>query len=196
MQNISALVKKELDQSSRKVRDAISKDLQVDPSKQAAKDAKNLESSIAFDFAQMLPYEVFDDTEFEQRTISEWLNMTEPLEDAESLAQSFNAKGLPAAEWVDTLSGREIAYAKIPIPAKALCGSEWKNCLVTAYNHVSDLWKVTWKKTSGWQLEHLMDDDEESEEEVDIPASRPETSATDENEPVLKREVWIHRYAV
>ena len=133
----------------------------------------------AIDFTQALPYEVFDNTEFEQRTVWEWLDLRSDINDSNGRIGSFNKQASDSVVWL----------AKIPIPAKALEGSEWKNCLVTAYNAQKDIWKVTWKKTNGWQLEHNLD-----EEDEDV-SDKGSDSEEEDNLDSRNKEAWINRYA-
>ena len=141
----------------------------------------------AIDFTQALPYEVFDNTEYEQRTVGEWLDLRSEINESNGRGKLNARIGSPEKVASDSLSSA-VWLAKIPIPAKALEGSEWKNCLVTAYNSEKDLWKVTWKKTNGWQLEHNLD-----EEDEDV-SDKGSDSEEEDNLGSRNREAWINRY--
>lgn len=140
----------------------------------------------AIDFTQMLPYEVFDNTEYEQRTVREWLDLRSDINDSNGPRKSSTSSSEKLA--AESLSFG-VYLAKIPIPAKALEGSIWRNCLVTAYSAEKDLWKVTWKKSNGWQLEHNLD-----EEDEDV-SDKGSDSEEEDNLDSRNREAWISRYA-
>jgi dynein heavy chain len=131
-------------------------------------------------YAQLLSYETFDDTEFEQRTREEWLNLQNSADSKEILAEES------VGDWVDKTAAKHIIFPKIPIPAVALCRRAWLPCLVTAYDSVKDLWKVEWRRSSGWQLEHSSDQkdasDFEDQEDLDS-QDNDKSSAT----------IWMHR---
>ena len=151
------------------------------------------QESLSTDYATLLPYEIFDDTEYDPRTSEEWLDMRMYGSMSEL---ELNDEEKPVEDWVDKSAPSHIQFAKIPVPAKALYGSDWKNCLVTAYDPELDVWKVVWRNGSGWELEHVQDDssDSENEEEEEEPMSRPFTSNTDDGTDLgAKRDMWLHR---
>jgi dynein heavy chain len=129
-------------------------------------------------YAQLLSYETFDDTEFEQRTREEWLDLQANADSKEILTEES------VGDWVDKTAAKHILFPKIPIPAVALCRKAWVPCLVTAYDSVQDLWKVEWRRSSGWQLEYDADqkDDFDNTEDLD-------SQDNDKN----SAKIWMHR---
>ena len=137
-------------------------------------------------YSQQLNYEIFDDTEFEQRTITEWLNLKLDNESSESLEENNQVD-----DWVDKSAPKHILFAKLPIPAVALRRKSWIPCLVTAYDTLKNLWKVKWIKTSGWQLEFQADQDDESD--FDVEDDEENVESTKESLDRNKRVLWLHR---
>jgi len=82
-----------------------------------------------------LHVQVFDNDEFDNRTIHEWLNM--------------DRKSWNIAEFPD-YTNCEIAYASIPIPAQGFIYPHWKECYAYAYNFKKKQWKVFWKVHRLW----------------------------------------------
>ncbi|KAJ1569497.1 Dynein heavy chain 1, axonemal [Cladochytrium tenue] len=113
-------------------------------------------------FANMLPLSVFDDTNFDGRTLVEWLSM--------------NANGSANDGLAVALARGDIIEAVVPIPAKALFspGSDgqvrvegsWKNCLATHYNASENKWHVKYIDYNGWELDSAQNDgsDENSDD--------------------------------
>ncbi|KAL6609170.1 dynein heavy chain and region D6 of dynein motor-domain-containing protein [Neocallimastix sp. 'constans'] len=95
-----------------------------------------------------IPLEYFDNTEYESRTIEEWLNINRnPIE-------------IPNKEKGDT-----ILFASIPLPAIAFEYPEWRECYVTGYNYENDLWNIKWKETSTWYVEENISNENEDKDE-------------------------------
>ena len=132
-------------------------------------------------YAQMLPLEVFDNTEFESRTIDEWLDL-----------KVSEAKSIDVDEWVDTSAPKHVRHAKIPIPALALRRNVWLSCLVTAYDSMLQLWKVQWTKNSGWQLEYDQDLDESNFDLSDDGSQSQGLIGDTAN----KKIAWLHRLRI
>jgi dynein heavy chain len=82
-----------------------------------------------------LKIQVFDNEEFDNRTIHEWLNMDR---------KNWNIEEFP------DYSNCEMAYTSIPIPAQGFLYPEWKECYAYAYNFKKKEWKVFWKVHKLW----------------------------------------------
>lgn len=136
-------------------------------------------------YSQLLNYETFDNTEFEQRTLEEWLDLK-----MDNAAGDILIPEESTGEWVDKTAPKHILFAKIPIPAVALRRKAWVPCLVVAYDSLQELWKVQWRKNSGWQLEHQADQTDESDFELD----EEDIDDTNPNDSERNRKViWMHR---
>ena len=134
-------------------------------------------------YAQLLSYETFDDTEFEQRTLEEWLDL-KPKEISDLLSEES------VGDWVDKSAGKDIMFPKIPIPAVGLLRKARMPCLVTAYNSALDLWKVQWQKNSCWQLEYNSDITNQGHFDIDVSGNNDSHALnTDKNNKI----VWMHR---
>ena len=152
-----------------------------DVQSESAQDANSMPT---MDYAALLPYEVFDDTEFEQRTIDEWLDLR-TQEDIDN-----NQENDRLCAWINPAASNDIKYAKIPIPAKAFHRNIWRNCFVTAYNQKTQLWKAVWSTESGWDLEKPVDDGLEDDEEEDIFAATRDEIIVQGVDPGF---MWLHR---
>jgi hypothetical protein len=86
--------------------------------------------------------------------------------------------------WVDDNAPENFKFAKIPIPAKAFHGNRWKNCFVTVFDELKNLWKCVWSTENGWEME---DDDDNEEEERDIFISNREYDC------ISDQFEWLHR---
>lgn len=146
------------------------------------------------DVSQLLPLEAFDDTDFDTRTVDDWLDMTTiPNEFKNSkivkLSHERKSKGYVRPGFPD------VRFAVIPLPAKAFDGVEWRDCIVIAYDDAQNLWKLKWRSYNGWELDKkgetvesfVHPEDESLKEEILF-------SNSDPRECVDGKEVWTHRY--
>ena len=160
------------------------------------------------DISRLLPLSSFDDTEFEQRTIQEWLDMNANLPPSSKSATISSARGgKNNVQNFQITNNKRIVQATIPVPAKAiqktqipklelnapsmesLAGVEgtltsWKDCLVTAYDFQENKWKVRWIKYNGWELDNRKEEGEEDLESDEEEESKieGEEDEPDENE--------------
>jgi len=128
-----------------------------------------------------LKIEIFDNEEFDNRTIHEWLNM--------------DRKTWNIAEFPD-YSNCEIAYASVPIPAQGFLYPDWKECYAYAYNFKKKQWKVYWKVHRLWYKDYkITESDSEFEifdEDDDLLfpfINQDEINADDE----LTNKTWLSR---
>ena len=146
-QNITVLVNQELEEIRSKKRQHIASENQVGLKMATSKETIAIVPET--DYAQLLPYELFDDTEFEERTLDEWLD----LRVATGLQSSRIVSPVTNSADHSDADVQFIKSAKIPIPGKAFVKGEWLNCFVMAYNTQTNLWKVIFRQTNGWELE-------------------------------------------
>ena len=140
-----------------------------------------------------LPLEYFDDVEYDERTVWEWLNM---LGDATPSNRTPNALLSRSNPQASASMEAPIHLAAIPVPAKALDGTKWRNCLVIAYDHLSGKWKIKWRKAEGWDYDRPQEDEENGEEdEPDEEAVVEGEDGTDSN-TTSRNETWVHRYVM
>jgi dynein heavy chain, axonemal len=144
--------------------------------------------------AEILPLSSFDNTEFDQRTTQEWLDMT-PLQQCTSgfiQIKNFKRpeKGFDSMtkKAVKAIDNQRITIATVPVPGKAFLvesheavtddgqmkAPEWKDCLVTAYDSKLNKWKVRVISYSGWELDGRMDDGDDDDEYDEMEASDSE----------------------
>ncbi|KAI9104654.1 dynein heavy chain and region D6 of dynein motor-domain-containing protein [Phlyctochytrium arcticum] len=148
-----------------------------------------------------LPLEYFDDTEYETRDLREWLDM-----ETYGAPTEGNNRRASHAHDLDTTTARseQIQYASIPVPAKAFDGDGWKDCLMIAYNHKTQLWKVKWRNTSGWNLADSSEGEEIEIEEYDDEDAHDQDQSSDEHagnggadieesQHEQRKEAWVHR---
>lgn len=135
------------------------------------------------DFAEL---KYFDNTEFESRDIQDWLNIKSVHDDK------------PQAPIIKD----GVQYAKIPIPGKAFNESEnkWIDCLVLAYDHYNNVWKIQWRLTEGWGLEKKQLISDDVEEDQDAPVVLDVSNREGQNEALGLRDLdeneeWRHRFA-
>jgi dynein heavy chain len=140
------------------------------------------------ELSKLLPLEAFDDTQFDVRTVDDWLDMTSIPDDAESASKSkWNPNGKKGL----TKPGHpDIRFAVVPLPAKAFDGLEWRDCIVIAYDDIKNLWKIKWRSYNGWELDKKGDfihpEDEGLQEEFEIQNGNP-------RELIDGKELWTHR---
>eukprot|EP00842_Homolaphlyctis_polyrhiza_P000689 jgi/Hompol1/1620/HPOL_005663-RA len=119
---------------------------------------------------------------------------------AESLAY---LETLPEDHGIPHPLATEIRYAVIPLPAKAFNGFEWRDCVVMAFDHLTEKWKVRFRPFDGWLLDRKGDDDTsgasmgsgasaalDPDDEIirdDIFVSRADPRE------VTEKEAWLHR---
>jgi dynein heavy chain len=170
-QNVTVLVNQELEEIRAKKRQHFVAE------KQGASTISSSKETIATvpetDYAQFLPYELFDDTEFEQRTLEEWLD----LRVATGLHSSRMVSPVTNSADHSDVDAQYIKSAKIPIPGKAFVKGEWLNCFVMAYNTQTKLWKVVFRQTSGWELER-----------------HPELFDVEKTQSGDAKDTWLPRY--
>ncbi|KAJ3335468.1 Dynein heavy chain 1, axonemal, partial [Kappamyces sp. JEL0680] len=141
------------------------------------------------DVSQLLPLEAFDNTEFDVRTVDDWLDMTSIPDEAK---ESPKTERDPARRKGISKPGfPEIRFAVVPLPAKAFDGLEWRDCIVIAYDDSRNLWKLKWRTYNGWELDRSSDyihaEDETLQEEFEVSNANP-------REVIDGKEVWTHRY--
>ncbi|KAJ3087451.1 Dynein heavy chain 1, axonemal [Quaeritorhiza haematococci] len=134
------------------------------------------------------PLEVFDNTEYDGRTISDWLNMVSnpdsiqapkpnntqivpiTLTDGLQTRLGVNNAATTESSILSTVAplGGKIHLATVPVPAKALHPDSrtWKNCLVMAYDESTQRWRVMWQKKDGWSYDRSFPDEDEEEEQM------------------------------
>lgn len=148
------------------------------PSNEAVDQGKSLQRS---EISHFLPLEAFDDTEYDCRTVEDWLDMA-------STAKNSSKKGI-------TKRGYEyIRFAQVPLPAKAFDGLEWRDCLVIAYDELENQWKVKWRSYNGWEVDKKIDsvskfvhpEDENLIEEIENYDGNP-------RDIIDGKEIWVHR---
>ena len=155
----------------------------------------------ADDVSQLLPLEAFDDTEFDVRTVDDWLDMTSIPDDScpeNSAAPAFPKK---ARQHASTLRKGiikpgfpDVRFAVVPLPAKAFDGLEWRDCIVIAYDDAQQLWKVKWRSYNGWELDKKSEnaegfihpEDENLKEDFEVLSSDPRLI-------IDGKEIWTHR---
>jgi hypothetical protein len=142
-------------------------------------------SSVDFEdeFAKRLPLSFFDDTEYEQRTLQEWLDMRVDHSGSAQKIDSSKTTTTSKKSSAPVNEAPKIMEATVPIPAKALfitlkrtqdlmemsseniaetekIESNWKDCIATAYDTKEQKWKIRWIKFSGWDLDGNHDEEE------------------------------------
>jgi dynein heavy chain len=143
------------------------------------------------DVSHLLPLEIFDNTDYDQRTADDWLNMS-LIPDTEDPDKSVDRKKRSGVvkEGCDG-----IRFAQVPLPAKAFDGLEWRDCLVIAYDDLNGQWKVKWRSYNGWELDKKSDgnsrfvhpEDEGLLEELDSFDGNP-------RDMIDGKELWVNRY--
>ncbi|KAJ3073482.1 Dynein heavy chain 1, axonemal [Podochytrium sp. JEL0797] len=157
------------------------------------------------DLASQLPLSAFDDIEYDQRTVQEWLhmNVVEPVQNETELPKR-------TAQTPDetAMQNIQVVAAAVPVPGKinvqpdttrmdiaegqnmAPAEEGWRDCLVTAYDRQRNLWKVKFIGFSGWELDNGGGD-------FDMDVDEDETDAIrDEVESLLfckNDEAWVER---
>ena len=145
------------------------------------------------DYTLCLPLNLFDDTEFDPRTVDDWLDMG-ALPDGDVNPHfkgnyRFHKRGYSKPGYPD------IRFATIPLPAKAFDGNKWRNCIVIAYDEKIGDWKVKWRNYNGWELDKPLAKGEvfTHSEDINLVTEIKESSgnprAIDEG-----REAWVYRY--
>ncbi|KAJ3097759.1 hypothetical protein HK100_005262, partial [Physocladia obscura] len=115
-------------------------------------------------FARKLPLSAFDDSEFDQRTVAEWMDMSVSPSDVTTTTTALTVNQQVKKMSTDrTTTNFRFIEAKVPVPAKvntlelntrpavdaaaagtkisAVFSGEWHNCVVTAYDLEDCLWK-------------------------------------------------------
>ncbi|KAI8841134.1 dynein heavy chain and region D6 of dynein motor-domain-containing protein [Chytriomyces cf. hyalinus JEL632] len=164
-----------------------------------------------------LPLAAFDNNEYEQRAIKEWLDMSipgaaAPIAPAES---GLNANGEAAADATPAPAQTRISMSTVPVPAKvnvpndnptflvvdeepvaeaevkATAESEWRDCLVTGHDFQTGLWKIRFVGFNGWELDSGDNNpdlgEDEEEEELEF------ESEIDKLLYCKRNEAWIER---
>ncbi|KAJ3026141.1 hypothetical protein HDV00_012145, partial [Rhizophlyctis rosea] len=127
-----------------------------------------------------LPLEYFDDGEFEERTVWEWLHIGSRNEEQFGIVPT---KIVEQSTRPPTAGSEpQLLIAEIPVPARALDGESWRDCLVVAYDELSGKWKVRWRKTDGWEFDQHGEDDtneDDEGEDVDVDEANGEENGDD-----------------
>ncbi|ORY49032.1 hypothetical protein BCR33DRAFT_714104 [Rhizoclosmatium globosum] len=137
--------------------------------------------------ASKLPLSAFDDVEYDQRTVKEWLDMSLPtLESLEA------AKAAENNDKMAVIAADRVMKAAVPVPAKVNLPSNNPafDCLVTAYDSQENLWKVRFIGFNGWELDNGGDYDMDENEDEN------EDEYEDETERLLAcktNEAWVER---
>ena len=160
---------------------------------------QHIDQDEAYDVSQLLPLEAFDDTEYDVRTVDDWLDMT-------AFSDEFNENSIPLENKVPAKSNRnqkrgiikpsypDIRFAVVPLPAKAFDGFEWRDCIVIAYDDTCNLWKVKWRSYNGWELDKKSDlSDEFIHPEDENLKEDFEVQSTDPRLIIDGKEIWTHR---
>ncbi|KAH6567387.1 hypothetical protein BASA60_009078 [Batrachochytrium salamandrivorans] len=100
------------------------------------------------DYASMLSLSLFDNTEFDQRTVNDWLDMSAISDDPTPGARSQSTymsheRGLLCA------NAPSIRYAVLPLPARGFNGVDWSDCVAIAFDQTSRKWRVKWQTCDG-----------------------------------------------
>lgn len=144
-----------------------------------------------FPFEDFAELKYFDNTEFESRDLQDWLNIRSDHD---------------ASPHIPIIKDG-VQYAKIPIPGKAFNAVEnkWADCLVYAYDHTNNLWKIQWRVQDGWGLEKmqssssdgLFEDDKDAIVSIEKPKTdelKFENASHDMGERSIGNdEAWLHR---
>ncbi|KAJ3214893.1 Dynein heavy chain 1, axonemal [Dinochytrium kinnereticum] len=119
-------------------------------------------------YAERLPLSAFDNTEYEQRTIEEWLNMApdSAIADSKTVIRSTSNRFMCASvpipakcvdpERIDSITTMQKASTD-PFP--------WKDCIVVAYDCQENKFKVKLTKFDGWELDSRNVGDEDYDED-------------------------------
>ncbi|KAJ3125136.1 hypothetical protein HK098_000567 [Nowakowskiella sp. JEL0407] len=145
-------------------------------------------------FSNMLPLQYFDDTEYDSRTVEDWLSMGH---DASFDRSSQGELKLPTSKKDEN----HIRNAKIPVPSRAFLKGEWKNCIALAYDYRNEQWKIKCIKFDGWELERS-EEEFEIYEDIDADAKNKsnlkyenERAENDHSVGEVDNEIWIKRYS-
>ncbi|XJO76015.1 hypothetical protein BDV3_006595 [Batrachochytrium dendrobatidis] len=145
------------------------------------------------DFANLLPLSIFDNTEFETRTVNDWLDMSVVPDDPTPEALKKLAS-LPLSCGLTCPNAPDIRYAVIPIPARGFNGCEWMDCIAVAYDQLCNKWKIKWRSFDGWTLDCKTDDDFNASLNPDDEALREDFSQEMGNPRMTTdKEAWIDR---
>nr|KAJ3421411.1 Dynein heavy chain 1, axonemal [Polyrhizophydium stewartii] len=148
------------------------------------------------DFSHILPLHIFDDSEFDSRTVDDWLDMSVVLDDPTPEAFA-RIERLPRKRGLSRPDAPDIRYAVVPLPARAFNGFEWSDCVVVAYDDTNGKWKVKWRSFDGWLLDRKTDDDAQIAFDAD-----DETLRADYDRPmadprdVSEKEAWLDRVSI
>lgn len=105
------------------------------------------------DLSSRLPLHLFDSTEYDPRTINDWLNVnTIPDNAFEALRHE---RAYPAGQ--ASAANPSLRYCTTPLPAKYLDGKEWRVCIVVAYDFTTQLWKCEGRTYSPEELKKFRD---------------------------------------
>ncbi|KAI8896128.1 dynein heavy chain and region D6 of dynein motor-domain-containing protein [Globomyces pollinis-pini] len=144
------------------------------------------------DPSSFLPLEAFDDTEFDCRTVDDWLDMSQIPDSVEDASVDMSA--LPSRRGLIKPGYTDVRFAVIPLPGKAFDGVDWRDCIIIAYDEATDLWKIKWRAYNGWELDNRSADVEpyiHPEDETLL--EEFEAMDSDPREIVDGKELWVHR---
>lgn len=141
------------------------------------------------DMSQCLPLESFDDTDYDPRTVNDWLDISAVPDDAESALAAAQMK-YPALRGLECTLVPHVRFAVTPLPAKAFDQHAWRDCIFVAYDSQLELWKVKWRNYSGVELKNLADvvNPDDRLLAKDYPPSVDPRECKDSN------EIWLSRY--
>ncbi|KAJ3324532.1 Dynein heavy chain 1, axonemal, partial [Blyttiomyces sp. JEL0837] len=148
--------------------------------------------------SRVLPLSAFDNTEYDQRKLDEWLDMRP--DDEKNLFALQEKKKNTENKWTsmdgvvfhnNQENSQRFYIATVPIPGKALCAevgegnvptTSWKDCLVTAYDNKEQKWKVKFITFNGWELDGRRDEEDDDDDDADMMSdSDEEESQFDES---------------
>ncbi|KXS21750.1 hypothetical protein M427DRAFT_107149 [Gonapodya prolifera JEL478] len=135
-----------------------------------------------------LPMSLFDNTEFETRSTSEWLNLNRS--NGAGGTDGSDQTQLTTHMFSPTSSTRRTQWASPSIPAKAFHNGDWHNALVMGYNPTKDVWRIRFTDASGWDT-HGVKMPLKLEDDPLMRQAGPEAGATDAE--LGADEAWVHR---
>ncbi|KAJ3337633.1 hypothetical protein HDU93_000776 [Gonapodya sp. JEL0774] len=133
-----------------------------------------------------LPISLFDNVEYEPRTIMEWLHMDQILP-GQLVTDGNTAQ---TAVFATSTQSRKIISASMLVPVKVFNHVRWRDALVWGYDLEKDLWGVRLTSVSGWES-HGGKMSDASENGVLARPAWAENELTDTQ--LGTDETWVHR---
>lgn len=96
------------------------------------------------DIELLLPLAVFDDTDFDSRTVDDWLDVNVVAETKEG-AEALSSQIMPINRGISVPHYPDVRFAVTPLPARAFDHLIWRDAVAVAYDFKNCLWKVKWK---------------------------------------------------